>query len=71
MKCEICEKWCEKTVMVFIKGSDERQLCNACVVRLRTQKLEYRENRQRYQFVGHRRKNGFLRGRANAAFTTF
>jgi hypothetical protein len=48
--------------MVFIKGSDERQLCNACVVRLRTEKLEYRENRQRYQFVGNRRKNRFLRG---------
>ena len=62
MGCEICEKKCEQRVKVFIKG-DELFLCYACVVRLRTEKLEYSEKQQRYQFRGNPRKNGLLRGR--------
>ena len=62
MECEICEKRCEQRVKVFVKGSDELQLCYACVVRLRTQKLEYSEDRQMYCFKGNSRKNGLLRG---------
>ena len=62
MECEICEKRCEQTVKVFVKG-DELFLCYACVVRLRTKRLEYSEDRQRYLFKGNRRKNGLLRGR--------
>ncbi len=63
MECEICEKRCEQTVRVFVKGSDERQLCYACVVRLRTKRLEYSEKQQRYCFKGTSRKQGLLRGR--------
>jgi hypothetical protein len=63
MECEICENRCEQTVKVFIKGSDKRQLCYACVVRLRTKRLEYSEDRQKYCFNGNRRKNGRLRDR--------
>jgi ribosome-binding protein aMBF1 (putative translation factor) len=63
MECEICEKRCEQGTKVFVKGSDELQLCYTCVVSLRTKKLEYSEERQRYRFGGIRRKNGLLRGR--------
>ncbi len=63
MECEICEKRCEQTVKVFVKGSDERQLCYAFVVRLRTKRIEYSEERQRYCFKGNWRKNGRVRGR--------
>ena len=62
MKCEICEKRCEQTVKVFVKGSDERQLCYACVVRLQTKRLEFSEERRRYCFKGNLRKNGRVRG---------
>ncbi len=48
---------------VFVKGSDELQMCYTCVVRLRTQKLEYSEDRQIYCFKGNSRKNGLLGGR--------
>ena len=60
MESEICEKRCEQTVKVFIKGSDKRQLCYACVVRLRTKRLEYSEKQQRYRFNGNSRKNGLV-----------
>ncbi len=63
MECEICEKRCEQTVKVFVNGSEERQLCYACVVGLRTKRLGYSEKQQRYQFNGNRKKNGLLRGR--------
>jgi len=59
MECEICEKRCEKTVKIFVKGGDERQFCYACVVRLRTKRLEFSEERRRYCFKGNRRKRGF------------
>jgi len=62
MGCQICEKRCEKRMKVFVKG-DELFLCHACVVRLRTRRLEYCEERERYRFGGIRRKNGLLRGR--------
>jgi hypothetical protein len=68
MECGICEKRCEQTVKAFVKGNDELQLCYACVVRLRTQKLEYSEEHQRYRFKGNLRKNGLLRGRRLADF---
>ena len=63
MNCEICEKRCEQTVKVFVKGSDERQLCYACVVRLRTKRLYHNEKQQRYKLKIKSRKNGLLRGR--------
>jgi hypothetical protein len=63
MECEIREKRCEQTVKVFVKGSDELQLCYACVLRLPTKKLVQSEDRQRYGFKDNRRKNGLLRGR--------
>jgi len=62
MECEICEKRCEQRVKAFVKG-DELQLCYACVVKLRTKRLEHSENQQRYRFKGHSRKTGLLRGR--------
>ena len=46
MECEICEKRCEQRVKAFVKG-DELQLCYACVVKLRTKRLEHSENQQR------------------------
>ena len=46
MECGICEKRCEQTVKVFVKGSDKLQLCYACVLRLPTKKLEHNEDRQ-------------------------
>jgi hypothetical protein len=46
MECAICEKRCEQTVKVFVKGNDKRQLCYACVVKLRTKRLEYSEDRR-------------------------
>jgi hypothetical protein len=52
MECEIREKRCEQTVKVFVKGSDELQLCYACVVKLRTRKLYYYQERQGYRFNG-------------------
>ena len=47
---------------VFVKDGDELLLCYACVVRLRTRRLEYSEERERYRFNGIRRKNDLLRG---------
>ena len=67
MECEICEKSCEQTVKAFVKD-DELLLCYACVVRLRTRRLEYSEDRQMYCFKGNSRKNGLLRGRRLADF---
>ena len=55
MECEICKKKCDQTVKVFIKCSDKQQLCYACVVRLRTERLEYSEKQQNYYFNGNRR----------------
>jgi hypothetical protein len=55
MECEICKKKCDQIVKVFIKFSDKRQLCYACVVRLRTERLKYSEKQQIYYFNGNRK----------------
>ena len=60
MACEICKKKCDQKVNVFIKCSDKQQLCYACVVKLRTERLEYSEKLQRYYFNGKRRSKGFF-----------
>ena len=59
MECKICEKRCEQTVKIFVKGSDELQLCYVCVVKLRTRKLYYCEERQGYRFNGISKQAGF------------
>jgi hypothetical protein len=58
MEGEICKKKCDQIVKVFIKCSDKRQLCYACVVRLRTERLEYSEKQQNYYFNGNKRNKG-------------
>jgi MinD superfamily P-loop ATPase len=63
MECEICADKCDRTVIVFIKGIDQRKLCNACVLRLRTRSLEYSEKRQKYYFKKNLKKNRLLNGR--------
>ena len=62
MECEVCGMSCKRRAQVFIQG-DELQMCRACVVRLRTQRLKYCEKQQRYRFNGYVRKIGLLRGR--------
>jgi len=62
MECEVCGMSCKRRAQVFIQG-DELQMCRACVVRLRTQRLKYCEKQQRYGFNGYVRKIGLLRGR--------
>ena len=63
MECGICEKKRDQTVKVFVKGWDERQLCYACVVKLRTRKLYYCEGSEKYRFGVIRKKAKLLRGR--------
>ena len=48
MECEICGNRCAQRVKAFVKGDDELQMCFTCVLKLRTQKLEYNQKRQRY-----------------------
>ena len=62
MECEVCGERCKRRAQVFIQG-DELQLCLACVLRLRTQRLKYCQERQKYRFNGNLRKRGLLRGR--------
>ena len=68
MECEICKKKCDQTVKVFIKCGDKRQLCYACLVRLRTERLAYSEKQQNYYFNGNRRNKAlnFLNNRGIA-----
>jgi len=62
MECEICGKSCKRRAQVFIQG-DELKMCRACVVKLRTRRLKYCEDRQRYRFNGNLRKRDLVRGR--------
>lgn len=58
MECEICRTKRDQTVKVFIRCSDKRHLCYACVVRLRTERLENSEKRQKYYFNGYTKNKG-------------
>ena len=62
MECEVCGERCKRRAQVFIQG-DELQLCLACVLRLRTQRLKYCQERQQYRFNGYMRKRDLLRDR--------
>ena len=62
MECEVCGKRGRRKANVFVQAGALR-LCDECVLRLRTQRLDYSEQAQKYRFNGDARKKDRVRGR--------